>query len=321
MTLLNPHAGSPDIAIVLPCYNEELTIAGVIRQMRAALPQARIIVFDNNSADRSAELAKAEGADVRSVVLQGKGNVVRRMFADIDADIYLMVDADLTYDAATAQMLVAAIASGEADMAIGVRKGEKKSFPVGHRFGNIMFNLIVSRLFGRGMKDIFSGYRAFSRRFAKSFPAHAQGFDIETELSVYTLEQRVPFVEIDTVYGERPAGSVSKLHTIRDGWRILLTIVLLYKNLRPMMFFGVIATLMMLLSLALGIPVIVEWQETGLVHRMPTAMLASAIALYAGLMFVAGMILHVAARSYREVRHLHYLTFTQRWNHDRRAHS
>ncbi|MCD8572976.1 MAG: glycosyltransferase, partial [Bacteroides graminisolvens] len=193
----------PKIAIVLPCYNEELTLATVIRQLRGILPQARIIVFDNNSSDNSAAVAKAEGAELRSVRLQGKGNVVRRMFADVDADVYLMLDADSTYDPETASQLIDAVTSGQADMAVGVRKGSADSFPSGHRFGNKLFNVIVQSLFGRGMQDIFSGYRAFSKRFAKSFPNHSQGFEIETELSVFTLEQRIPFVEIPSPYGVR----------------------------------------------------------------------------------------------------------------------
>lgn len=298
---------SPDIAIVLPCYNEALTIVKTIQQMREVLPQARVIVFDNNSKDGSGDLARGEGAEVREVKLQGKGNVVRRMFADIDADVYLMVDADTTYNAADAPALVEAITSGKADMSVGIRKGKAESFPTGHQLGNKMFNLIVASLFGRGMEDIFSGYRAFSRRFAKSFPAHSQGFEIETELSVFTLEQRIPFFEMPSVYGERPAGSFSKLKTYRDGFRILFTIALLYKNLRPMMFFGLIALFVALVSLGLGIPVIIDWVHTGEVARQPTAILSSALGVLATLLFVAGLVLNGVARSYREARHLCYL--------------
>ena len=202
---------SPDIAILLPCYNEALTIVKTIEQMRAALPNARVIVFDNNSKDGSGDLARNAGAQVIEVKLQGKGNVVRRMFADVDADVYLMVDADTTYDAADAPALVEAIISGRADMSVGIRKGKAESFPTGHQLGNRLFNLIVASLFGRGMQDIFSGYRAFSKRFVRSFPAHSAGFEVETELSVFTLEQRIPFVELPSAYGERPAGSFSKL--------------------------------------------------------------------------------------------------------------
>jgi glycosyltransferase involved in cell wall biosynthesis len=296
-----------NIAILLPCYNEELTIAPTIRQMRAALPGARVIVFDNNSKDKSAELARAEGVDVRPVKLQGKGNVVRRMFADVDADIYVMVDADTTYDPATAPQLVEAVMNG-ADMAVGIRKGKDSSFPPGHKFGNRLFNLIVANLFGRGMEDIFSGYRAFSYRFAKSFPAHSAGFETETEMSVFTLEQRIPFVEIPSAYGERPEGSFSKLHTFRDGFRIMWTILMMVKNLRPMFFFGGVAFVFGLLSLALGVPVVLEWIKTGLVERQPTAILSSALGLLAAILCVAGLVLDSLARAYRESRHMIYLS-------------
>lgn len=299
-----------NVVIMLPCYNEEVTLAATIRQMREAVPGARIVVFDNNSADRSAAIAREEGVEVRAVRLQGKGNVVRRMFADLDADVYLMVDADTTYDPKTAAALIEAVTSGQADMAVGVRKGSADSFPSGHRWGNRLFNLIVQNLFGRGMKDIFSGYRAFSRRFAKSFPSHSSGFEIETELSVFTLEQRIPFVEIDSPYGVRPTGSVSKLKTYRDGWRILFTIALLYKELRPMMFFGMMSIVLAAASLWLGIPVILSFLETGLVEKLPTAVLSSALGLLAALLFVAGMVMNGVARSYRESRHLFYLLNT-----------
>jgi glycosyltransferase involved in cell wall biosynthesis len=296
-----------NVVVLLPCYNEELTIVPTIRQMREAVPGARIVVFDNNSKDRSAELARGEGVEVRPVRLQGKGNVIRRMFADIDADIYLMVDADTTYDPKTAPLLIDAVRSGQADMSVGIRKGKAESFPAGHRFGNKLFNFIVANLFGRGMEDIFSGYRAFSRRFVKSFPAHSKGFETETELSVFTLEQRIPFIEIPSPYGERPEGSHSKLKTYRDGFRILWSIVLLYKELRPIIFFGMIAVFLMLLSLVLGVPVIVEFFQTHRVDRQPTAILASAIGLLATIVFVAGMVLESTARAYRETRHLFYL--------------
>jgi glycosyltransferase involved in cell wall biosynthesis len=301
---------SDKVTVLLPCYNEALTIAETVRQMRVALPAARVIVFDNNSSDDSAKIAASAGAEVRSVRLQGKGNVVRRMFADIESDIYLMVDADTTYDPKTAPALVAAISSG-ADMAIAVRKGENNSFPPGHRFGNYIFNIIIMQLFGRGMKDILSGYRTFSRRFVKSFPAHSHGFEIETELSVFTLEQRLPFVEIDSAYGTRPAGSVSKLRTYRDGYRIMLTILLLYKDVKPMMFFGLIALACALLSLSLGFPVVEEWMKTGLVPRQPTAILCSALGILSVVLLVAGMVLHGIAQSYRETRHLFYLSHSR----------
>lgn len=295
-----------DVVVMLPCYNEALTIVPTIRQYREMLPGARIVVFDNNSKDGSGDLARKEGVEVREVKLQGKGNVARRMFADLDADVYLMVDADTTYDPKTAPALIDAIRDG-ADMAVGIRQGKDESFPTGHKLGNKMFNLIVAGLFGRGMQDIFSGYRTFSRRFAKSFPAHSSGFEIETEISVFTLEQRLPFVEIHSPYGERPSGSFSKLKTFRDGFRILFTIALLYKDMRPMMFFGLIAGFVALISLWLGVPVVMDWLKTGLVERQPTAILASALGVLSALLFVAGLVLNGVARSYREARHLCYL--------------
>jgi glycosyltransferase involved in cell wall biosynthesis len=297
-----------NVAVLLPCYNEELTVVGTIRQMRAALPGARIIVFDNNSKDKSAALARAEGVEVRPVRYQGKGNVVRHMFADIEADVYLMVDADTTYDPATAPLLIDAVMNGGADMAVGIRKGKDSSFPPGHKFGNLLFNLIVSNLFGRGMQDILSGYRAFSRRFAKSFPAHSQGFEIETEISVFTLEQRLPFVEIPSPYGERPEGSFSKLHTFRDGFRILWTILSMLKNLRPLFFFGVVALVLALASLILGVPVVIDWIKTGLVTREPTAILSSALGLLSTMLLITGLVLNGIARACRETRHLAYLS-------------
>lgn len=295
------------IVVMLPCYNEALTIARVIEQFRTQLPQARIIVFDNNSHDDSAKLAREAGAEVVSVGLQGKGNVVRRMFADIDADVYVMADADCTYDASRVNELIAPILSGEADTVIGVREADRSAFPSGHIFGNKLFNLIVGRLFGRGLRDIFSGYRAFSYRFVKSFPAHSEGFEIETEMSIFILDQRIPVREIGMRYGQRPEGSVSKLHTYRDGLRILLTILRLFKESRPLMFFSIFSALFAFGSLMLGLPLVQEWNETGMVPRLPTALLAVGFALLTVIVFVAGLMLDSVARTYRETRHLRYL--------------
>ena len=294
----------PDIAVLLPCYNEALTIGQVIADFRTALPEAAIYVFDNNSRDDTVAIAKAAGAIVMHVPLQGKGNVIRRMFADVDADVYLMADGDGTYDARRARDLIAPILSGEADTVIGTRKGEAGSFPPGHRFGNALFNLIVGRLFGRGLEDIFSGYRAFSYRFAKSFPAHSEGFETETEMSIFILEQRIPAKEIPTHYGVRPAGSHSKLNKYRDGLRILLTILRLFKEAKPLFFFSCLALLVAILSLWLGLPVVWEWQATGLVPRLPTAMLAMGLGILAGVIFMCGLMLDSVARTYRETRHL-----------------
>ncbi|MFM9889449.1 MAG: glycosyltransferase [Rickettsiales bacterium] len=298
---------TPSIAVLLPCYNEAITLAQVIGEFRQSLPTARIVVFDNNSKDDSVAIAKAAGVEVFHVNLQGKGNVVRRMFADIDADIYVMADADATYDASRASELVAPIMSGEADTVIAVREADRSAFPSGHLFGNKMFNLVVGRLFGRGLRDIFSGYRAFSYRFAKSFPAHSEGFEIETEMSIFILEQRIPALEIGMKYGVRPEGSVSKLHTYRDGFRILMTILRLFKEAKPLLFFSIFAGLFGFGSLMLGLPLVNEWSETGMVPRMPTAILASGFALLAVIVFVAGLMLDSVARTYRETRHLRYL--------------
>ncbi|MFZ4542110.1 MAG: glycosyltransferase family 2 protein [Rickettsiales bacterium] len=303
---------TPTIAVLLPCYNEATTIAQVIAQFRASLPEAHIFVFDNNSTDNSANIARAAGAQVSVVTLQGKGNVVRRMFADIDADIYVMADADATYDASRARELVTPILNGSVDTVIGVREGAKSSFPPAHVFGNKLFNIIVQRLFGRGLRDIFSGYRSFSRRLVKSFPAHSERFEIETEMSIFILEQRIPMLEIIMHYGERPAGSTSKLRTYHDGARILLTILRLFKESRPFAFFSLIAALMAFVSVALALPVVFEWQETGLITRQPTLILCTGIAVLSALTFLGGMMLDSLARTYRETRHLRYLNVSPR---------
>ena len=303
---------APTIAVLLPCYNEAVTIAQVIASFREVLPAAEIYVFDNNSTDDSAALARAAGAQVRQVQLQGKGNVVRRMFADVEADVYVMADADATYDAARVGEIIAPILRGEVDTVIAVRSGERAAFPAGHRFGNRLFNLIVGRLFGRGLQDIFSGYRSFSRRFVKSFPAHSEGFDIETEMSIFILEQRIPMLEIPMHYGARPEGSVSKLHTWRDGWRILLTILRLFKESRPLAFFAWIALAFAGASVGLAIPVIEAWRQTGLVVRQPTVILCMGLALCSGVSLVAGLMLDSVARTYRETRHLRYLNVPPR---------
>lgn len=303
---------APTIAALLPCYNEELAIAQVIRAFRAALPEATIYVFDNNSTDNSVAIARAEGAIVKHVPFQGKGNVVRRMFADVDADVYVMADADLTYDISRARELITPILNGEADTVIGVREGKRTSFPPAHIFGNKLFNLIVQRLFGRGLKDIFSGYRAFSKRFVKSFPAHSTRFEIETEMSIFMLEQRIPMREIPMHYGQRPEGSFSKLHTYRDGSRILLAILMLFKEARPFAFFSIIASLLAIISLVLAYPVFIEYKATGLVPRQPTLILSMGLGLLSALTFIGGMMLDSLARTYRETRHLRYLNISSR---------
>ncbi len=303
---------APVIAVILPCYNEALTIERVIKDFRQALPEAEIYVFDNNSSDNSAALAREAGAHVRRVDLQGKGNVVRRMFADVEADIYVMADADGTYDASRARELVDPILAGEVDTVIATRIGSENAFPAGHVFGNKVFNLIVRWIFGRRLADIFTGYRAFSRRFVKSFPAHSERFDIETELSIFILEQRIPVREIPMAYGERPEGSVSKLQSYRDGPMILMTILRLFKESRPLAFFSWISLGFAVTSLGLALPLVDEWLKTGLVPRQPTAILSTGLAVFSALSLVAGFVLDSVARAYRETRHLRYLSVPPR---------
>src|SRR5712692_10223805 len=267
-----PHASfvkNKSIAVLIPCYNEAATIAAVIEGFRRVLPGASSYVYDNNSTDGTAEVAATAGALVRREMYQGKGNVVRRMFADVEADVYVLADGDLTYDAAAAERLVEALVVQNVDMVVGVRIGAEQAFRRGHRFGNRLFNWIVARLFGPGFTDILSGYRVVSRRFAKSFPAASSGFEIETELSIHALDLKLASAEMALSYCERPQNSASKLKTFRDGARILATIVLMYKALRPFRFFGALFIGLVLASLATAAPVIVTYIETGLEPRAP----------------------------------------------------
>ena len=297
-------------AVLIPCFNEEATIAKVVTDFRAALPNARIFVYDNNSSDATGDVARAAGAVVRFEPLPGKGNVVRRMFADVDADVYILVDGDDTYDASRAPELIAQVLESKLDMVVGTRIAAPEvaaAYPPGHRFGNAMFTGAVARLFGDRFTDVFSGYRAFSRRFVKSFPGLSVGFEIETELTVHTIELRLPTGEIETAYGERPEGSTSKLNTIRDGLRILSVIGLLYKEVRPSVFFGVPFLLCLLLSLGLGLPLFVTYFETGVVPRFPTAIAASGLMVLSWLFLVAGLILDSVARGRLEMKRMAYL--------------
>jgi glycosyltransferase involved in cell wall biosynthesis len=296
------------IAVLLPCHNEEATIAEVIDGFRRSLPGAEIYVYDNNSTDRTAEVAKAAGAVVRFEPYQGKGNVVRRMFADIDADIYVLADGDLTYDASAAGRLVEALIDRNADMVVGVRVSTAEAaYRPGHRAGNRFFNLLVARLFGNGFTDILSGYRVMSRRFAKSFPAASSGFETETELSVHALDLKLVTVEIPLVYGERPENSKSKLRTYRDGLRILAKIVMMYRALKPLQFYGLIAAGLMVLSIAIGTPVLIEYAHTGLVPRMPTALLAAAVMQLGFLSLACGIITDAVGANRRELKRMQYL--------------
>jgi len=298
------------IAVLLPCYNEEAAIAQTIAGFRAALPAATIYVYDNNSGDRTREVAAEAGAVVRTERMQGKGHVVRRMFADIEADIYVMADGDATYDPQAAPAMIARLMDEHLDMVVGARASEvDAAYRRGHRLGNRVLTGILARLFGRTFSDIFSGYRVFSRRFVKSFPALARGFETETEISVHALELVMPVGEVVTAYGARPEGSQSKLSTYRDGWRILKTILHLYRIERPVLFYGCFSLFLTALALVLTIPLAITYVETGLVPRFPTAILATGLMILAALSFFAGLILDTVVRGRREVRRLHYLSF------------
>jgi glycosyltransferase involved in cell wall biosynthesis len=302
-------AASPKIAVLLPCYNEEAAIAATVAGFRAALPNATVYVYDNNSRDRTKEAAAAAGAIVRSERQQGKGHVVRRMFADIDADVYIMADGDLTYDPAAAPAMVGMLLGEQLDMVVGTRRHEAKgAYRGGHVLGNRVFTGLLSGLFGRTFSDIFSGYRVFSRRFVKSFPVLSHGFEIETEMSVHALELRMPVGEVETSYAARPEGSHSKLSTFGDGWRILRTIATLYRVERPALFYGAIGALLLIVAVLLAIPLVRTYLETGLVPRFPTAILVTGIVIVAVLCFFAGLILDTVTRGRREVRRLSYLS-------------
>jgi len=301
---------APKIAVLLPCYNEEAAIAQTVAGFRSALPDAVIYVYDNNSKDRTVEVAEAAGAIVRRERIQGKGAVVRRMFADIDADVYVMADGDATYDAASAPALVAKLVDEQLDMIVGSRISEvQESYRRGHRFGNALLTGMLAKLFGRSFTDILSGYRVFSRRFTKSFPSLSAGFEIETEISVHALELKMPVAEIETPYYARPEGSTSKLSTYRDGWRILRTIMTLYRIERPVLFFGAIAAAFLLIAAILTIPLVVTYAQTGLVPRFPTAILISGIIILAALNLFTGLILDTVVRGRLEVRRLAYLSY------------
>ncbi len=299
----------PRIAVLLPCYNEEAAIGQTVADFRAALPDATIYVYDNNSRDRTVEVARAAGAVVRAERQQGKGHVVRRMFADVEADIYVMADGDATYEAAAAPRLVARLIDEQLDMVVGARKSEvEAAYRRGHRFGNAMLTGMLARLFGRSFTDILSGYRVFSRRFAKSFPVLSQGFEIETEISVHALELRMPVAEEVTAYAARPEGSESKLSTYRDGWRILNTILRLYRHERPLAFFGAVAGLVALVAVLLAVPLVTTYMDTGLVPRIPTAVLVTGMMIIAALAMTTGLILDTVVRGRLEARRIAYLS-------------
>jgi glycosyltransferase involved in cell wall biosynthesis len=301
----------PRIAVLLPCFNEEAAIGATVRGFRDALPGATVYVYDNNSRDRTREVAAEAGAVVRTERQQGKGHVVRRMFADIDADVYVMADGDLTYDPKAAPAMVDMLVADQLDMVVGTRRHEERdAYRGGHVLGNKLFTGLLSSLFGRSFSDIFSGYRAFSRRFVKSFPVLSEGFEIETEMSVHALELRMPVGEVETAYGARPEGSHSKLSTYGDGWRILKSIVNLYRVERPVLFYGSIGALLVIAAIILAVPLVQTYLKTGLVPRFPTAILVTGMVIVAVLCFFAGLILNTVTRGRREMRRLAYLSLS-----------
>ena len=309
------------VAVILPCYNEAATIAQVIFDFEQALPGADIYVFDNNSSDDTAEIARKAGATVRNENRQGKGHVVRRMFADIEADIYIMADGDGTYDASVAPNLIELLQTEHADMVVGTRSGvTEDAGRQGHAFGNHLFNRLYKLLFGDQFSDIFSGYRVFSRRFVKSFPATSQGFEIETEMSVHCSQLGIPTVEYPTRYGVRPEASASKLRTVRDGLRILGMFGVLAKETRPAAFFGVIGILMASTAILLSLPVFLHYLQTGLVPRFPTLILSVGLIIISSISALCGLILDSLARSRIEAKRSVYLSYPAKtWQEELRA--
>ena len=299
---------APRVAILVPCYNEATTIAKVVGDFRRVLPNATIHVFDNNSVDGTAARALEAGAQVRGVRLQGKGHVVRRLFADVEADVYLLVDGDDTYHADSADQLVQLVWRQGHDMAVAVREATvEAAYRVGHVFGNRLLTGFLAWLFGRPCRDVLSGYRAFSRRFVKSFPVLSAGFEIETELTVHALELHMPVGEVVTPYKDRPEGSVSKLNTWGDGFRILRTIVRLFNAERPLAFYGAASMLFATTAMVLAVPLVLTWLHTGEVPRLPTAVLATGLMLVAALSATAGIVLDMVARGRREAKMLAYV--------------
>jgi glycosyltransferase involved in cell wall biosynthesis len=301
--------GAYKIAVLVPCYNEEAAIATVVKDFRAALPGAAIFVFDNNSTDKTAAVARAAGAEVFQERHQGKGFVVRRMFTDVEADIYVLVDGDATYDAASANRMIARLLEERLDMVVATRvDSEKAAYRAGHRTGNWLLTAFVAAMFGPTFNDMLSGYRVFSRRFVKSFPMLSAGFEIETELTVHALELGLAVAEIDAPYYARPEGSASKLNTWRDGYRILRTIIKLYRAERPQAFFVGIGIALAIASIGFAIPVFVTYMETGLVPRLPTAILSTGLMLLAFLSVAVGLVLDTVTRGRREIKLLAYLS-------------
>lgn len=300
-----------DIAAIIPCHNEAIPIGNVVADLRESIPGIRIYVYDNKSTDGTDKAAEAAGAEVRYENIKGKGNVIRRAFADIEADIYLLIDGDDTYDAHVANELVSALISGPYDHVLGVREqvSGTTAYRSGHEAGNKAFNRFVSRVFGMPVNDMLSGYRVFSRRFVKSFPAVSREFEIETELTVHCMSLRVPSVEVPVGFRDRPEGSESKLSTYRDGFKILSLIFQLIRLERPVLYHGVIGTLLVIVGLIIGIPVISAYAETGLVPRLPTALLAASFVLLGSMVWLIGFVLDAITKMRREAARLNYLRF------------
>ena len=301
-------------AVILPCHNEVVTIADVVTQFKIALPDAEIFVYDNNSTDGTGCAAAKAGAIVCYEPLQGKGNVVRRMFADVEADIFIMADGDGTYDAEVAPKLIKTLCEKDLDMVVGARphSSEDGQYRTGHQIGNKVLTWFAAVIFGRQLKDMLSGYRVFSRKFVKSFPALSKGFEIETELTIHSLHLQLPILEVETKYSARPDGSASKLSTWRDGLRILWTILLLFKDARPFLFFSALSTCLVLISIILSYPVFIEFIETGLVRRFPTAILSTGIMILAYTSFICGVLLDSLGRSRLETKRFAYLLAERR---------
>ncbi|MDX7953150.1 glycosyltransferase [Lichenihabitans sp. Uapishka_5] len=302
----------PRVAVLLPCRNEEASIAAVVADFRRALPDAVIVVYDNASTDRTAAVAAAAGAAVFREVRPGRGHVVRRMFSDVDADIYLMADGDGTYDAASASQLVALVAENGFDMAVGARAGiAQDAHRPGHAVGNWIFNRLYRRLFDNGFGNIFSGYRAFSRRFVKSFPALSSGFEIETEMSVHARQLRLAVTELSLPYGKRRDGSASKLRTVRDGVRIFAILLYLLKETRPLLFFGMAALVTALVAVVFALPLFDTFITSGTIPRLPTAILCAGLGITAALLAVCGTMLDSVARGRAEQKRMLFLAVQQ----------
>src|SRR5689334_1167192 len=301
---------SYNIAVLVPCFNEEATVTRVVHDFRSVLPAARIIVFDNNSTDGTATVARAAGAEVFYEKRRGKGFVVRRMFADVDADIYVLVDGDATYDAPSARAMIERLLESHLDMVVGCRiDHDKLAYRAGHRTGNRLLSAFVASVFGSNFNDMLSGYRVFSRRFVKSFPVLSGGFEIETELTIHALELELPVAEVNTPYYARPEGSASKLDTWRDGLRILWSVAQIYRSERPLPFFSAIAIALAAIAIALAFPIVVTYIQEGIVPRFPTAILATGLMLSALLSFASALVLDTVARGRREVKLLAYLRY------------